>query len=253
MTLSCEGRFYNVHRLVLSICSDYFDAVLEHTPCKHPYIILKDVKAEDLEALLSFMYLGEVSITHNDLERLIKTAEQLCIKGLAVPDEPPSGYAEAANLVPTVVSRGAEKQQHQQPGLIYATSGEVMTFVAHTAQPQGTQQQQQSVADVTGSFRTVGTTRSLQPASKRRRRDDASSGMSGGTGSLDATTVTVEESSGLVYQESSPPARGVTGTIVGVAVTMEEPPSPNSPDYSRRSNDQHQLKQEHIIQVGIHR
>jgi len=51
--------------------------------------VLKDVKCDELEALLSYMYAGVVNVAQNDLARLIKTAELLQIKGLAVPDEPP--------------------------------------------------------------------------------------------------------------------------------------------------------------------
>ncbi|KAB7498853.1 Longitudinals lacking protein [Armadillidium nasatum] len=86
-TIACEGKFYPVHKLVLSVCSEYFDAMLERTPCKHPIIVLRDVQPEDLEALLIYMYEGIVSISQNDLARLLKTAEMLRIKGLAVPDD----------------------------------------------------------------------------------------------------------------------------------------------------------------------
>ena len=90
MTLACEGKFYPTHKLVLSTCSEYFEKMFENTPCKHPVILLsKDVKCDELEALLSYMYDGVVSVAQNDLARLIKVAELLQIKGLAVPDEPP--------------------------------------------------------------------------------------------------------------------------------------------------------------------
>lgn len=88
-TLACEGKFYPVHKLVLSTCSEYFELMFDNTPCKHPIIVLKDIKPDELEALLSYMYAGVVSVAQNDLARLIKAAELLQIKGLAVPDEPP--------------------------------------------------------------------------------------------------------------------------------------------------------------------
>ncbi|XP_050687266.1 broad-complex core protein isoforms 1/2/3/4/5-like isoform X22 [Eriocheir sinensis] len=89
VTLACEGKFYPVHKLVLSTCSEYFEKMFEHTPCKHPVVVLKDIKCSDIEALLSYMYDGVVSVLQQDLARLIKAAELLQIKGLAVPDEPP--------------------------------------------------------------------------------------------------------------------------------------------------------------------
>ena len=44
-----------------------------------------------MEALLNYMYAGVVNVSQSDLAQLIRAAELLEIKGLAVPDEPPSG------------------------------------------------------------------------------------------------------------------------------------------------------------------
>ncbi|XP_069959794.1 longitudinals lacking protein, isoforms H/M/V isoform X6 [Cherax quadricarinatus] len=90
VTIACEGKFYPTHKLVLSTCSEYFQKMFERTPCKHPIIVMKDVECRDIEALLSYMYAGVVSVAQNDLAQLIKAAELLQIKGLAVPDEPPT-------------------------------------------------------------------------------------------------------------------------------------------------------------------
>ena len=63
--------------------------MLDRTNCKNPVIVLKDIKCEDLEALLDYMYLGEVNVRQSDLSTLIKAAECLRVKGLAVPDDEP--------------------------------------------------------------------------------------------------------------------------------------------------------------------
>lgn len=63
--------------------------MFERTNCRHPIIVLKDIRKEDLEALLNYMYVGEVNVLQNNLSGLIKAAEGLRIKGLAVPDESP--------------------------------------------------------------------------------------------------------------------------------------------------------------------
>ncbi|KAK3886149.1 hypothetical protein Pcinc_009726 [Petrolisthes cinctipes] len=76
--------------------------MFEHTPCKHPVIVLKDIKADALEALLNYMYAGYVNVAQNDLARLIKAAETLSIKGLAVPDEPPPGEENKPNQTKSV-------------------------------------------------------------------------------------------------------------------------------------------------------
>nr|XP_045609043.1 longitudinals lacking protein, isoforms A/B/D/L-like isoform X1 [Procambarus clarkii] len=90
VTLACGTKFFAVHRLVLMACSDFFTEVFEHTLCQKPVIVLKDIKSHELEALLDYMYLGEVDVQQTDLPGLIKAAECLRIKGLAVPDEDPS-------------------------------------------------------------------------------------------------------------------------------------------------------------------
>ena len=54
---------------------------------KHPFIIVKDIHPEQMEALLNYMYKGEVNVQQEVLPELIKAAEAFKIKGLAVPDD----------------------------------------------------------------------------------------------------------------------------------------------------------------------
>lgn len=89
VTLACDGRFYPVHKLVLSTCSDFFDQMFEKTACKHPVIVVANVAHKDLEALLNYMYLGEVNVLQTELSALMKAAETLRIKGLAEPTKGP--------------------------------------------------------------------------------------------------------------------------------------------------------------------
>ncbi|KAK7080686.1 hypothetical protein SK128_009851 [Halocaridina rubra] len=95
VTLACGSKFFSVHRLVLMACSDFFSEVFDHTQCQKPVIVLKDIKGQELEALLDYMYLGEVNVQQVDLPGLIKAAECLRIKGLAVPDEDPTQTVKA--------------------------------------------------------------------------------------------------------------------------------------------------------------
>ncbi|KAK3874642.1 hypothetical protein Pcinc_020423 [Petrolisthes cinctipes] len=88
-TVACEGKFYPVHRLVVSSCSDYFNDIFQAARCRHPVIVLQDIRAQEVELLLSYMYLGEVKVARKDLQGLLRAAECLKIKGLAVPDEEP--------------------------------------------------------------------------------------------------------------------------------------------------------------------
>lgn len=52
VTLSCEGKSLKVHRAILSACSPYFEELFTETDHSHPIIILKDVKPEELQALV---------------------------------------------------------------------------------------------------------------------------------------------------------------------------------------------------------
>ena len=82
VTLACDGLSIKAHKMVLSACSNYFRDLFLSTPCKHPIVILKDMKFEDLRAIIDFMYRGEVNVSQNNLGALLKTAEVLRVKGL---------------------------------------------------------------------------------------------------------------------------------------------------------------------------
>ncbi|CAL4061025.1 unnamed protein product, partial [Meganyctiphanes norvegica] len=83
VTLFCEGQLLKAHKVVLSACSPYFQKLFAQTSDRHPIVILKDVKHDELKALLKYMYKGEVNVSQEQLGSLIKTAESLQIKGLA--------------------------------------------------------------------------------------------------------------------------------------------------------------------------
>jgi len=83
VTLACDGTVIRAHKNVLSACSPFFHAVFMANPCKHPVVILKDIRFTDLKALVEFMYRGEVNVSQEELPVLLKVAEALKIRGLA--------------------------------------------------------------------------------------------------------------------------------------------------------------------------
>ncbi|KAB7497325.1 Zinc finger and BTB domain-containing protein 48 [Armadillidium nasatum] len=87
VTLTCCGKFYPVHRFVLTTCSEFFQEIFSRTQCKHPFIVLNEINHMALDALLQYMYKGEVNVLQENLPGLIRAAEALKIKGFAVPDE----------------------------------------------------------------------------------------------------------------------------------------------------------------------
>ncbi|KAH1027520.1 protein tramtrack, beta isoform isoform X2 [Dendroctonus ponderosae] len=97
VTLACEGRTIKAHKIVLSACSTYFESILSQYEEKDPILIMKDVKYIDIKCLVEFMYKGEINVEHNHLATLLKTAEELRIKGLAEvswKDDEPTGSGD---------------------------------------------------------------------------------------------------------------------------------------------------------------
>lgn len=71
----------------MAACSSYFESLLGENPCKHPIIILpRDVKLWEVQALVDFMYKGEVNVSQAGLPDLLKCAEILQIRGLCGSD-----------------------------------------------------------------------------------------------------------------------------------------------------------------------
>ncbi|XP_033608768.1 broad-complex core protein isoforms 1/2/3/4/5 isoform X4 [Cryptotermes secundus] len=83
VTLSCEGKRIRAHKMLLSACSTYFRDLFKENPCQHPVIIFRNVKFEDLAALIDFMYQGEVNVVQDQLASFLTTAELLAVQGLS--------------------------------------------------------------------------------------------------------------------------------------------------------------------------
>jgi len=82
VTLGVEGRRLSAHKMLLSACSPYFRELLKGNPCQHPIIVLRDIRYDDLHALLQFMYNGEVNVAQDQLNSFLKSAEHLKVRGL---------------------------------------------------------------------------------------------------------------------------------------------------------------------------
>ncbi|XP_066595249.1 protein bric-a-brac 2-like isoform X3 [Prorops nasuta] len=83
VTLASDGQCLTAHKVILSASSPFFKKVFQTNPCQHPVIILQDVHFSELEALLIFIYKGEVNIEQKNLPALLKAAETLQIRGLS--------------------------------------------------------------------------------------------------------------------------------------------------------------------------
>uniref|UniRef100_A0A1I8QD33 BTB domain-containing protein n=2 Tax=Stomoxys calcitrans TaxID=35570 RepID=A0A1I8QD33_STOCA len=120
VTLAVDGQYLKAHKMVLSACSPYFNALFINHPEKHPIVILKDVPYADMKSLLDFMYRGEVSVDQERLTAFLRVAESLRIKGLTeVNDDKPSNNEptpqppQLQRIQPYVVQQQQQQQRHK--------------------------------------------------------------------------------------------------------------------------------------------
>jgi len=91
VTIISDGRTFKAHKLVLSACSPMFKGMLkkargQQLPFLQPIVFLHGVRHEDIEAILDFMYNGEVSVNQADLRSFLTVAEDLRVRGLTQMD-----------------------------------------------------------------------------------------------------------------------------------------------------------------------
>ncbi|XP_060533684.1 zinc finger protein 131-like isoform X2 [Cylas formicarius] len=116
VTLACENEMLKCHKVVLSACSTYFEKLLLDNPCQHPIIFMKDMKFQEMQSLVDFMYKGEVNVTQDDLPSLLKSAEALQIRGLCGSDQllNPAYFGNVAKATAHPQSKPLETSPAQQ-------------------------------------------------------------------------------------------------------------------------------------------
>ena len=77
-----DGKLYKAHRFILSFCSPLFRELLTISKEYSPVIYLTEVKQEEMESILKFMYLGEVSLQLGKIHEFLSVAASLKIKDL---------------------------------------------------------------------------------------------------------------------------------------------------------------------------
>lgn len=108
VTLACEGASIKCHKMVLAACSSYFQNLFIENECRHPIVILKDIKFSEIKAILEYMYRGEVNVAQDQLAGLLKAAETLRVKGLVEDNhhlsESPRSPRQSPNQIPSIPS-----------------------------------------------------------------------------------------------------------------------------------------------------
>jgi len=90
VTLACEDEQIQAHKVILSACSQFFRNILRRNSHQHPLLYLKGVRFPDLQAVLNFMYHGEVNVAQEELNSFLSVAEDLRVKGLTQSQSGPS-------------------------------------------------------------------------------------------------------------------------------------------------------------------
>ena len=74
---------FRAHKYVLSAFSPFLKNILLDNHHAQPLIYLRGVKHQELESILQFIYLGEASFYHGNMNRFIQAAKDLQIKQLS--------------------------------------------------------------------------------------------------------------------------------------------------------------------------
>ena len=83
VTLACEDKQIEAHKLIISSCSPVLGNILKLNQTAHPIIYLRRVKYRNLKNILTFMYQGEVNVAEEDLSSFLEIAQELNIRGLS--------------------------------------------------------------------------------------------------------------------------------------------------------------------------
>ena len=83
ITLACDDdSSIEAHKFILCASSPFFKNIIRNSRHQSPYVYLKGIKIEDLQALITFMYTGETKIKANEIKRFLTTAHELKVAGL---------------------------------------------------------------------------------------------------------------------------------------------------------------------------
>ena len=80
--VSDDQKQVSAHKVVLSACSEYFQNVLKQNPHSNLVLCLDGVSSTDLNNMLDYVYLGEVQIYQEDLDRFLEVAQKFKLEGL---------------------------------------------------------------------------------------------------------------------------------------------------------------------------
>lgn len=86
---SIPGRQFKAHKVILAACSKHFQELFDTAPPSHAgacYVFLEATSADNMQALLEFMYKGEVHVSQDALSSFLKSGENLQVLSFSQQD-----------------------------------------------------------------------------------------------------------------------------------------------------------------------
>ena len=111
VTLVCgDGHQVAAHKVMLASCSKFFQGILRQNPHPNPLIYLDAIDPNQLDALVAFVYTGEVTIASHELDNFLTAAQKLKVAGL-LEEELGREYEEREVNTPRFVKRELKMEQ----------------------------------------------------------------------------------------------------------------------------------------------
>ena len=78
VTLACEdGQQVEAHKVILAASSPFFKNLLSRNRHSHPLIYIREMKYDDLLAIVDFLYRGEANVLQENLDSFLAIAAEL--------------------------------------------------------------------------------------------------------------------------------------------------------------------------------
>ena len=98
--------------MILAACSPLFRKILSRQKNQqNPFLYLKGIRLKELQAVLNFMYHGEVNVAQDSLNNFLAVAEELAVKGLTTDTRPTGSDTPAKKAV------AAKRKTSLPPGM----------------------------------------------------------------------------------------------------------------------------------------
>ena len=137
VTPVCDDEQIQAHKVILSACSSFFRNVLRLNPHQHPLLYMKGVKFSDLQAVLTFMYHGEVNVAQEELNSFLSVAEDLQVKGLTQTQSFPQSTSSPVDKTPRTTREkdpSLPLKQFQAP--VHIVDNDIQEMVSIKSEPR---------------------------------------------------------------------------------------------------------------------